>query len=80
MKNSGSWNINQVREAFMDKKMGWNLIAFSTAMIQVSQKYHVACKVWNGDDMMGQQIILKNLYVVELNKIQPQCEYLENGF
>jgi hypothetical protein len=29
---------------------------------------------------MGQQIILKNLYVVELNKIQPQCEYLENGF
>jgi hypothetical protein len=35
------------------------------------------CQVWNGDDMMGQQIILKKLYVEQLRKMQPHCEYLE---
>jgi hypothetical protein len=38
---------------------------------------NVICQIWNGDDMMGQQIILKKLYVEELSKMQPHCEYLE---
>jgi hypothetical protein len=78
MKNSGSWDVNRVRESFVND--GWILIAFSPGMVQVTLGGSTICRLWNGDDMMGQQIILKNLYVDELNKIQPQCEYLENGF
>jgi hypothetical protein len=56
------------------EKEKWHLLAYKSAMIKVFVNNNENFQVWNGDDMMGQQIILKNIYVEELNSMQPLCK------
>jgi hypothetical protein len=38
------------------------------------QSNNITCHIYNGDDLLGQQIILKYIYLEELSKIQPLRE------
>jgi hypothetical protein len=64
----------------MDEEKGWNLVEYSPAMLSVSAGDGSHCSIFNGDDALGHQLILRNLYVGSLNRLQPLCKFLEGGF
>jgi hypothetical protein len=53
--------------------IAWESSSIKASMI-VLQHNIKTCHIYNGDDLLGQQISLRYIYLKELSKMQPLCE------